>query len=486
MLKKHSIIPLVLNNAPAAVAEKPKTTASAFRTVVFNLGKVKTKHETLEGEDHLVIPMVMLTVGVHNGSAGPLYYPETELGRTPQVWNAKPITLGHPPGGASGCDPAIINSRKLGVCLNTAFDGRLASEAWLNVKRCKTLCPELLTRLEKGEAVEVSTGLWTENEETPGTWNGEAYTAVARNHKPDHLAVLLDTKGACSLADGAGLLVNEVSFDSRRDLCQTALKAAMGDSDYGYVVDVFDKFFIYNSRKGMFKRNYTTNDTSATLSGEPVEVVRVIQYRTPDGTVVANAERKLDMNKAQLIAALLTNAAGLFSEADKAFLESKDEKALQKIHDTVIKNTTAVTPPALNTTNVTPMPAPVANAAPVAGQVPSKQTLDESLATLHPDVRRQIVNAINNENRAKEKLITDILTNKMAATFYTKETLAQKEVNELQIISNMAGIPNQSSGNGIIPLFGGMADPAGLPAVQTHNQKALEEVKPEFANPFKK
>lgn len=484
MLKKLSpIISLVLNET--ATAEKPKT-VSGFRTVVFNLGKVKLRHETLEGEEHLVIPMVMLTVGVHNGSAGPLYYPETELGRTPQVWNAKPITLGHPPAGASGCDPAIINSRKLGVCLNTTFDGRLASEAWLNKKRCKTICPELLTRLEKGESVEVSTGLWTENEEVAGTWNGEAYTAVARNHKPDHLAVLLDTKGACSLADGAGLLVNEVSFDSRRDLCQTALKDAMGDSDYGYVVDVFDKFFIYNCRNGMFKRNYTTNDTSATLSGEPVEVVRVIQYRTPDGTVVANAERKLSMNKAQLIAALITNAAGLFSEADKGFLESKDEKALQKIHDQMLKNivgttTNAVVTPPAAPVGATPL-APVLNATPVAGKAPS---LEESLTALHPDVRRVVVNAINNENRAKEKLITDILTNKVAATFYTKENLAIKNVDELQIIANMAGIPAQS-GHGVIPLFGGMADPAGLPATQAHNQAPLEDAKVEFANPFKK
>lgn len=32
--------------------------------------------------------------------------------------------------------------------------------------------------------------------------------AVARNHRPDHLAILPDQVGACSLADGAGLIRN--------------------------------------------------------------------------------------------------------------------------------------------------------------------------------------------------------------------------------------------------------------------------------------
>ena len=41
-----------------------------------------------------------------------------------------------------------------------------------------------------------------------GDWNGKAYVGIARNYRPDHLAILPDMKGACSIADGAGLCRN--------------------------------------------------------------------------------------------------------------------------------------------------------------------------------------------------------------------------------------------------------------------------------------
>jgi hypothetical protein len=37
---------------------------------------------------------------------------------------------------------------------------------------------------------------------------GRQYVGIARNHRPDHLAILPDLKGSCSIADGAGLCRN--------------------------------------------------------------------------------------------------------------------------------------------------------------------------------------------------------------------------------------------------------------------------------------
>ena len=54
--------------------------------------------------------------------------------------------------------------------------------------------------------MEVSTGLFTENEEVHGEFRGKPYIAVARNYRPDHLAWLPDQIGACSLAAGCGTL----------------------------------------------------------------------------------------------------------------------------------------------------------------------------------------------------------------------------------------------------------------------------------------
>jgi hypothetical protein len=85
-------------------------------------------------------------------------------------------------------------------------DGKLKAEAWLEVERVKQVDNRILEALEKGEMVELSTGLFTDNEPTEGDWNGEKYMAIARNFRPDHLAILPDKVGACSIADGAGLL----------------------------------------------------------------------------------------------------------------------------------------------------------------------------------------------------------------------------------------------------------------------------------------
>ena len=54
--------------------------------------------------------------------------------------------------------------------------------------------------------MEVSTGLFTENVQANGVFGGKAYHAIATNYRPDHLAILPDQIGACSIEDGAGLL----------------------------------------------------------------------------------------------------------------------------------------------------------------------------------------------------------------------------------------------------------------------------------------
>ena len=67
--------------------------------------------------------------------------------------------------------------------------------------------PALFADLAAGRKIELSTGLFTDNEPArPGaTHNGRAYGHVARAHRPDHLAILPDRRGACSVDDGCGV-----------------------------------------------------------------------------------------------------------------------------------------------------------------------------------------------------------------------------------------------------------------------------------------
>lgn len=174
--------------------------------ITTNIGGGNVRQETLHGREYMVVPMTMLTEGVHSGSYGPLYYPAAELAKSPATWNLKPIVVYHPAQGTA-TDPVELAKRQVGIIMNTRWErGRLMADAWLEPSLLNSIAPEVAATIKAGRTVEVSTGLYTDNYPSPGTWNGEPYELVAQNYRPDHLAILPTGKGACSVADGCGLL----------------------------------------------------------------------------------------------------------------------------------------------------------------------------------------------------------------------------------------------------------------------------------------
>lgn len=168
--------------------------------------------EDLEGRQHLVVPTVMLTVGVFHGSRGPVLYEAEELRKSAPRWNGKPVVVYHPDmfGDGSASNPQVFNRQKVGVLFNATFDGkRLKAEAWLDVQRLEAVDPRVLRSLRDHRIMEVSTGLFFNDAGLAGTFNGKPYDETARGIVPDHLAILPDQIGACSIEDGAGLLRNE-------------------------------------------------------------------------------------------------------------------------------------------------------------------------------------------------------------------------------------------------------------------------------------
>jgi hypothetical protein len=168
----------------------------------------KTRIAKYKGRDHLVAPVVMLVEGVHNG----LYYPPSELAKFPAAWNGIPLPVHHPTENGAPCScntPDIVEKQSVGRVWNTQWaDGKLKGEVWVDIQKCKKVSPQALAALQKGEALEVSTGLFTENDATPGEWNGEKYMATVKAFRPDHLALLPGGKGACSWGDGCGIRAN--------------------------------------------------------------------------------------------------------------------------------------------------------------------------------------------------------------------------------------------------------------------------------------
>jgi hypothetical protein len=164
----------------------------------------------LEGREHFVIPTVLLTVGVHHGSEGPLFYPLNELAASSRRWNGMPLVIYHPTingMGISAADPEVFDSQKVGHVFNARMIGmKLVAEAWIDTARLTQIDPVLHERIASGNStIEISTGLFTENVYAPGRHHGVDYEVEARFMVPDHLAILPDQIGACSVAKGCGL-----------------------------------------------------------------------------------------------------------------------------------------------------------------------------------------------------------------------------------------------------------------------------------------
>jgi hypothetical protein len=477
---------LVINAADAAVLDSPavvqKLTKNIFERITVNISKPTTRKDTMEGQEYLVVPMVMITEGVHAGSNGPLYYPGEELSRMPVVWNHKPIVVYHPTesdgSATSACDPTIISRRKVGVIMNTTFsEGKLRAEAWINVERLRTVDSRILSSIEKGEPVEVSTGVFTDNEESSGTWGDKSYTHIARFYRPDHLALLPDREGACSVKDGAGLLMNEAPFpvnQAERGLVLTyrarftgneksqmqtwdQLRAAVdakflptpaqsvpvSPGMYPFVTDIFDTFVIYQLGQKFFKQGYEPAGTDVRLVGEPVEVNKETAYRTLDGVSVTNTRERI-MEKKGLVDGLISNGTKAWAEADREYLMSLPEERLSAFGT-------------LTTNQATPPAAPVQ-------EPPKPKTLDELVANAPQEMREPLTAGLAAYKADRDRTIGTITANK--ANTFTVEQLNEKPMSELKAIAALAANarPADFSGQGDGAGAAGGEEPLGLPS----------------------
>lgn len=451
-----------------------------LQTFTVNLTKgKKTRIDTLEGKEYLVVPMVMITEGVHDGSNGPLYYPESELSKTPVVWNHKPIVIYHPQingKGVSACDPIIMETRKVGIILNTHWDDKLRGEAWLEKEKLNKIDPTILERIERGEVVEVSTGLFTDNDEAAsGTWNGKPYVATAKNYRPDHLAILPTGKGACSVEDGAGLLANEerkrghpltervlnnvASFMDTTSAVRKALASKLGkpgQSWDGYLEDIYPEVVIFCDEKGLWSQNYSVDSAGiVSLEGEPVEVNRVTEYREKkSGSPIIN-EGKTMTPKEQRVAALITANVG-WTDTDKDFLVAMPDDKFEKIEKAV----KAPTP------TPTPTPTPVGNATPT----PAPATFEQLLAAAPPHYQEMVRNGLNHHNQEKQRLIAVITAN--SRNRFSKEWLETQSNEFLTLTAALAEEPVQNGYH--VPMQANYSLAGGVSP--TANQAAEEDV----------
>ncbi len=172
------------------------------------------RRERRNGREYLVCPTTLIVPGVLAGNHGPLLYPPETVRREASAWDGLPQVVEHPVRNGRSISASHPSVRRFGLLDRSRIvNGKLQADALLDIDVFSRERPDLLTRIERGERLEVSTGLFDEREEAPpgATYNGQWYTAIVRRIRPDHLALLPSTRGACSIRDGCGLNVNHYS-----------------------------------------------------------------------------------------------------------------------------------------------------------------------------------------------------------------------------------------------------------------------------------
>lgn len=491
---------LTLNDTATAVMKNDQ-----YNSFTFNLkATAKIRHDQMEGRDYLVVPCVMMTAGVHEGSQGPLYYPADEMMKTPEVWNYKPVVVYHPQlngQGISACDPVVITKQKIGVLMGTRFeDGEWKTECWLEEDKANEVDDRVLAAIENGDMMEVSTGLFTDNEMEEGEWNGKKYIGIARNLRPDHLAILPDLTGACSIEDGAGLLRNVAKLKGAEALLANhlalqfnelshneiwkALNATInspGNDMNTWVSDVFDDFFLYEKGSKIYYQKYSVSaDDVVKLEGIRMEAEKQIQYVLSDGTIVGNEKTKAgkpkvlknkftgnkkenDMDKEKIVDGLIANAKLPWTEEDRDTLMALNDGQLEWM----VTNSEEKAPPEENQPEGTP-PAgapetPETPAETPEGEKPTANedvTVDQFIDNAPEGLRGMLKAGLDSFREEKDALIKKITANKRNK--FTPEYLQNRELDELKALVHLAWVP-ESKPEPASVYFGGLgeAQPVG-------------------------
>lgn len=354
-------------------------------SVTLTVNGYQLRTELLRGQEHWVLPVVMMVEGVHHGSLGPLLYTSEELGKVPGSWNGIPITVEHPQlnGEFTSANLPELVDEVVGNVFHAKMEGsKLKAEAWINIAHLKSVSEKAYEYIKEQKALEVSVGVFSEEINTPGDFNGEEYRAAATNLRPDHLALLPGEQGACSWDDGCGIRVNaktktknmsktkiskvehvnalleqgfvltpvsnEAGYREIMQKVQGQLNTMDNGMKYHYLEDLFDDTFVYrvssnnNQPDCYYKQAYTlaAND-SVEFTDSPVMVRKETSFvamklsRTKiNQTKTENKmTRKLNSNKECTcnVDALIANEATQFTEEDRTWLSTLKQEQLEKL-----------------------------------------------------------------------------------------------------------------------------------------------------------
>lgn len=181
-----------------------------------------SRKETFLGRDFRVIPAVLVRSQVLRNNLGVCLLPQEDITDDwAELWNGIPVLVGpHPSedGQAVSGRAATLWNERLGGWIFGAHAVQespqvrhLAGEVWLDESRVGEVdgLQAVLTKVDAGEAVELSTGFPAQRQESAGMFQGSLYETILHPAGADHLVISTEMTGACSVNDGCGLGINK-------------------------------------------------------------------------------------------------------------------------------------------------------------------------------------------------------------------------------------------------------------------------------------
>lgn len=447
-----------------------------------------------QGRQHLVVPVVMMVEGVHCGSHGAIFHPAEELGRFTASWDGIPVTIDHPSDdngqGISANSPQVIDRDVVGRVYNTYMDGdKLKGEVWLDEQRLIAVAPNAYHAIDQEEPVEVSVGVFSDQQNEQGEYEGEQYVAIARNHRPDHLALLPDAQGACSWEDGCGIRLNQKKggqmtkkkkeqndvgnlqslkdnavlqgyavspLENRTGYTELAgiIQRRLDNMDNGekthWLQELYENEFIYrvdqrDNNAMYFRQPYSVpEEGTVSFEGEPTRVQRKVEYvEVTQNNQNHESKNEESMKKKQVnnnqcceekVDRLIANEQTIFTDKHKEWLLQQNEETI----DLFFPKEETQAPPHTNEEQIAKA---LKNYA---------QTPDKFIELAPEEVQDQLKSGLNLHRKQRQDMVKKIVNN-AGDNGFTEEELKVMSTDQLRKMVNM--IPEQGNyvGNGSGP-----------------------------------
>lgn len=301
-------------------------------------------------------------------------YPADQLASGAKTLEGKPAPAGHPKNSAGQYisalnGEALLSAYAGAVCRNARHEGgRTLVDVVINEAQAKAsdAGAKLIERLDAAlngtsvEPIHVSTGLVAEMVAANGESRGKKYSRIATNIQYDHLAILMNERGAGTPDDGVGMWLNSAGepeeieraefdpapADRRFEGLTGWLRKLLGNSselsldqireglykampEGAWILEVFSRYAIWSDRDNrMWRQSYAVDaEGSVAFAGDAVEVTRSVKYEE------VSTNQEANIVKETILAAL--NAAGIKTEglSDAGLLDAYNQLQVKPVRE---------------------------------------------------------------------------------------------------------------------------------------------------------